>query len=110
MAEWNNKKCIVFNVEYDSIKEAQEKSYDIKKCRCEKCNKLISYSQWYQWCQRYLDKNNGHIICHNCKNKTQFDNYNNSQKHFDDLSKRDKEYWKDDKYRKKKIKQQVIIL
>lgn len=104
MAEWNCRKCIVFGKTYNSVKEATEETYDKKKCRCEICNRVISKSQWYQWCQRYLEENDGHIICHGCKSKEIINEYNNSDKHFEDLSKRDKEAWKDTKYRKKMTK------
>ena len=107
MAEWNNKKCIVFGIEYNSIKEAQEKSYNKKKCKCEVCGKQITYEQWYQWCQRYLLANNGRIICHNCKSSENRIEMN--KKYHNELSERmstmNKNNWKNDDYREKKNKE-----
>lgn len=62
----NSRECIVFGKTYPSVKAAAEATYNPEICRCKDCGKVFSKNQWYQWCQRYLDQNDGDIICHSC--------------------------------------------
>lgn len=95
--------CTVFGVEYSSVKLAAKESYDPDKCKCEVCGKVISESQWLQWCQRYLNENDGHIICHSCKSSTVRKSLNkrDHDKLSAMISERNKKNWQDPEYRKR---------
>jgi len=98
-----NKPCTVWGTTYKSVKEATEMTYNPDVCKCEKCGTPFTKDQWYQWCQRYLDENNGHLICHSCKSSDVRILLN--EQYHDDISQqtrdRNLKNWQDPEYREK---------